>query len=1161
MPQRYCYQVSGGVFAYEAGESVRFRGGGFAGLYPARWSLAVIAAIIIVFQSFGTVFAEQPTEPAGRVIVVGGDYDYPPYEFLDDDGKPAGYNVELTRAIAEVMGMDVDIRLGPWGKVRADLQTGSVDILQGIYYSQDRDKVFEFSPPHTIVNQAIFVRRDSSEIKSVEDLRDKEIIVVDGDIMQDYALSNNLTKHLVVVESQTNALRLLASGKHHCALMAKLPGLYCIKKLKLNNITAAGKPIQEDRYCYAVRHGNEELPANFNQGLAIIKLTGREQQIYDKWLGVLEPREIHQRKIFIYAAAVLIPLLCLLVLSALWSMMLRRQVAVRTATLQMEVTEHKHTEDALCRANRALRVLSECNQALIRPADESDLLNGVCRIIVEVGKYRLAWVGFAVQDEKKTVQPVAQAGYEDGYLSSVNITWDDAERGRGPTGTAIRTGKPSINKDILTNPDYAPWRAEAAKRGYASSIALPLSTEEQAFGALNIYAAEPNAFDSDEVKLLMELANDLAFSIRALRTRAAHKQSELALRLSEQCFRAIADYTYWWEIWISPEGNLLWTNPAAQRVTGYSIEECRAMPVFPVPVVYEQDCERIARAFKSALKGSSGKEVEFRIRRKDGTVIWADISWQPIYDEKGVSQGYRASIRDITDRKQAEETLRESEERYRLFVHNFQGIAFRGKMDWTPIFFHGAVEAITGYTEEEFTAGKPRWDQIIHPDDLKKIYEGGEKMRSVPNYSTSREYRIIRKDEQIRWVQEFIQNVCDDSGEPILVQGAIYDITERKQAEEALRSARDDWKNIFESISDMVLVLDRDHRILDANRAAAATLKRPKEEIIGRYCYELFHCTDHPPEGCPHEKLLSSGHSETAEMEVEILNGIYLVTVAPVLDRQGKIVKTLHIARDITQRKHAEEQREQLVRMLALKNKELESILYVASHDLRSPLVNIQGFSHELSRSCDLVRSALKKKGIAVDMDEQLRAVFDKDVPEALGFILTSASKMDSLLSGLLRLSRLGSAAVNIEPLDMNSIMANVVDSMEYQTKEAGATVKIDPLPACLGDASQINQVFSNLLDNALKYLDDSRPGMIHIYGGIEDGQSIYCVEDNGVGIAPSHQNKIFEIFHRLEPQRKSGEGLGLAIVRRILDGHNGRIWVESELGKGSKFFVSLPSV
>ncbi len=198
--------------------------------------------------------------------------------------------------------------------------------------------------------------------------------------------------------------------------------------------------------------------------------------------------------------------------------------------LSLDITDRKRAEEELRRVNRALRVLSECNQSVIRATEESDLLHEICRIIVEVGGYRLAWVGFTEQDEEKTVRPVAQVGYEEGYLETVNITWADTERGRGPTGKAIRTGAPSVARHILTDPDFEPWRAEALKRGYASSIALPLIGNGQTTGALNVYARESDAFDGEELKLLTELADDLAFGIIALRTRAERKRAEEELQ-------------------------------------------------------------------------------------------------------------------------------------------------------------------------------------------------------------------------------------------------------------------------------------------------------------------------------------------------------------------------------------------------------------------------------------------------------------------------------------------------------------------------------------------------------------------------------------------------------------------------------------------------------
>jgi len=163
---------------------------------------------------------------------------------------------------------------------------------------------------------------------------------------------------------------------------------------------------------------------------------------------------------------------------------------------------------------------------------------------------------------------------------------------------------------------------------------------------------------------------------------SAHKRSELMTRMTDQCFRAIADYTYDWEVWVGPTGRILWTNPAVKRVTGYSIKELMAMPDYPTPVVYEKDQDRMGRAFRSALEGSTGNEVEFRIKRKDGRTIWVAMSWQPIYDDKDNSLGHRESIRDITVRKEAEQALEKAKQEKEAELQALQ--AFLSNEDIEP---------------------------------------------------------------------------------------------------------------------------------------------------------------------------------------------------------------------------------------------------------------------------------------------------------------------------------------------------------------------------------------------------------------------------------------------------------------------------------------------
>ena len=209
-----------------------------------------------------------------------------------------------------------------------------------------------------------------------------------------------------------------------------------------------------------------------------------------------------------------------------------------------DVSERTRAEKELRRFDRALRVLSECNQTLVRATDESGLLQDICRIAVNLGGYRLAWIGFAEEDAEKTVRPVAQAGYEGGYLDTAHITWADTEKGRGPTGTAVRTGKPAVARDILTDPRFGPWRDEATKRGCTSSIALPLIAKGRILGALNVYAAEPDAFDVEEVKLLSELADDVAYGIVSLRTRVERERAEEEIRtFNAQLEQRVAERT------------------------------------------------------------------------------------------------------------------------------------------------------------------------------------------------------------------------------------------------------------------------------------------------------------------------------------------------------------------------------------------------------------------------------------------------------------------------------------------------------------------------------------------------------------------------------------------------------------------------------------------
>lgn len=260
-----------------------------------------------------------------------------------------------------------------------------------------------------------------------------------------------------------------------------------------------------------------------------------------------------------------------------------------------------------------------------------------------------------------------------------------------------------------------------------------------------------------------------------------------------------------------------------------------------------------------------------------------------------------------------------------------------------------------------------------------------------------------------------------------------------------------------------------------------------------------------------------------------------------------------------SQRDEAMGEQKRLMGELEEKNKELEQVVYVTSHDLRSPLVNIQGFSKELDYSIKELGDLLKTEDLPGELKEKFNLILEEDIPDSLKYILSSTSKMDALLSGLLKLSRVGRTATTMGNVDMNELLSEISNAFEFHFKEGSVSFNVGDLPPCYGNDVQLNQMFSNLVGNALKYQDSERTCKINVAAEEDDEHIIYTVEDNGQGIAKEHQKKIFEIFHRLNPSDTQGEGLGLTIVNKIVGRHNGKIWVESEPGEGSKFFVKLP--
>ncbi|MBE2260134.1 MAG: PAS domain S-box protein [Rhodobacteraceae bacterium] len=498
----------------------------------------------------------------------------------------------------------------------------------------------------------------------------------------------------------------------------------------------------------------------------------------------------------------------------------------------IDITARKQAEQALHLANRQLRMISECNQALIRASEESELLTTVCGIVVEVGGYRMAWVGYREDEQSTRVRPVAHAGHQAGYLDRLNSPPADAGRDRCANDIAVRTGSAFLMQNIAKDARSSSWRADAAERDYAALCALPLRDGERIVGALSIYSSAADAFDTDEVALLGELADDLGFGITVLRTRAERTLADQALRESEARYRLLFDSNPH-PMWVYDRETLAFlnVNDAAVNKYGYSRDEFLTMTVMdirvgddtPIPIEDIVDMDEVGQTDGAADYGGVWQH-----RMKDQTIIDVEIISHAVS-----YQGRQAELvlaDDITARRRSEQALLESELKYRELVENANSIILRWNPEGQITFINEFGLQFFGYAEEQLL-GRHVVGTIVPPfessgQDLRALMK--DICRSPERFEHNINENIRCGGERV-WVAWTNRAIVDASGKVVEVFSVGSDITERKHAEVELQRYR-------EQLEELVA-----ERTAELRQAMAQLLQAEKLAALGNLVAGVAH--------------------------------------------------------------------------------------------------------------------------------------------------------------------------------------------------------------------------------------------------------------------------------------------------------------------------------
>ncbi|MGF7117608.1 PAS domain S-box protein [Methanobacterium oryzae] len=814
---------------------------------------------------------------------------------------------------------------------------------------------------------------------------------------------------------------------------------------------------------------------------------------------------------------------------------------IRSIGMVHDITERKKAEESLLWNQRRNELLAEINNRLLATDNPQDIIDGLCQKTMEFLECDV-FFNYLVDEEKGRLHLNAYGGIPE--YEAQKIKW--LEYGAAVCGFVALESRKIIAEDILNTPDE---RTDLVKSyGVQAYACHPLIIEGKTIGTLSFGTNSKTAFTDKELEVMKTISGQISIAMNRLLSNRALKEAhdnleeqvqertaELeeayeSLKIANNYNRSLIEASLDPLVTIGPDGKITDVNRATEDVTGFN----RYDLIGTYFSNYFTEPKKAREGYQKVFRKGFVQDYPLEILHKEGHKTPVLYNASVYRDEFGKVIGVFAAARDITERKKAEEEIR----RLANIVESSDDAIIGKSLDGVIISWNKGAEQMYGYTYEEV---KGKNVSILAPLKLKnemnrliKKIKQGEK---VSHYETVR----LRKDMTEIELSLTLSPIFDTSRKLIGVSTIARDITERKKSEEELRLSNIYNRSLIEASLDPLVTIGPDGKITDVNASTEAITGYSRHELIGTDFSDYFTETEKAREG--YKQVFREGEVRDYELEIRHKNGHLtpvLYNASAYTDESGKVIGIFAAARDITGIKQAEYKLKIIIDELKRSNKELQSFAFITSHDLQEPLKTIGNFAGLLKR--------------------RYNGRLDNDADEFIDYMVSGALRMQDMIRGLLKYSRVGTRGDEFKEFSAEKALNNALYSLQSSIEECNAEVTYDQLPSVFADESQIIEVFQNLMDNSLKFHREGIPPKIHVSAKRKGNEYVFSIQDNGIGIEKQYTERIFEVFKRLHPIGEyEGVGIGLAIVKRIMERHDGYIWVESELGKSSVFYFTIP--